>query len=180
MSRYQFPTLLISLSALVTMSTGITWMTTLNKEWTFECPKGRTIRSLMSSFESNDRVWNFTCDLTDPKLNITVCEWSGYINGYRSHFHAQCPGDSILTGMSTYFDRETEDRRYNFLCCYPGASATHACQYTPYLNAHGQPISYRLLRAWYIRGFNTEVVSSDRLFSLNICRLDTYVATCYY
>ncbi|CAL1540939.1 unnamed protein product [Lymnaea stagnalis] len=173
-------TLLAILSTLVAVSTGVIWMTNLNEEWTFECPKGRTIRSLMSSYEGNDRVWNFTCDLTDPKLNISVCDWSGYINDYNAQFRYQCPSDGIITGMSSHFEVGVLDRRYQFLCCYPGAYATHACQYTPALNIQGQLLSYRLLESWYIRGVNTEYSSSDRLLSLNICRLDKYVATCYY
>ncbi|CAL1540931.1 unnamed protein product [Lymnaea stagnalis] len=169
--------LLLVISFFVVVTGGVTWLTNSYSDWTLECPHGKVIKTLVSTFVGNkDRQWNFTCSDTAPRVNLTDCEWSGYINEFRTHLYFQCPNDGVISGVSTYFDSNQSDRRFKFLCCSPGDYVSHACVYTPVMNFNTMLLNVRVPDNWYLRGFNADyqykLSAYDRLYYFNLCRLD--------
>ncbi|CAL1540937.1 unnamed protein product [Lymnaea stagnalis] len=173
-------TLLISICAVNRVTGDVSWMTELYAEWKFECFNGTTLKTLQSAqvISQHDRQWSFYCGGVDSKVKNVACEWSAYTNDFGLPFNFQCPNDGIITGMASYSNGN--DRRYQFLCCFPTGYVAHACQFTPNINALGGFMNYRRPDNWYIRGFSGAWGTSssgyyDRVFGLNICKLDKLV-----
>ncbi|XP_005099798.1 hemagglutinin/amebocyte aggregation factor [Aplysia californica] len=154
------------------------YATSYDQAFSFTCDVGKylqTIESIHSNYHE-DRVFNFGCEsLKDTHAEETMkdCVWGPYANDMDGILEFQCPGDKIISGLSSYHDNHYEDRRYKFYCCNPGNLVPYDCKFTSFINSYDNLLTYRVPDRSVIRGVNSVHDNSheDRIFKFDICKL---------
>ncbi|CAL1531927.1 unnamed protein product, partial [Lymnaea stagnalis] len=82
----------------------------------FHCETGEYIEEIESENdnEKEDRRWSFQCGGDGA---TSACTWSSYVNSWEEMLVYICPGDTVVTGIDSYHDNGSEDRRFKFRSC---------------------------------------------------------------
>uniref|UniRef100_UPI00358E43AC hemagglutinin/amebocyte aggregation factor-like isoform X2 n=1 Tax=Myxine glutinosa TaxID=7769 RepID=UPI00358E43AC len=85
---------------------------------TFICPFNSIISGMQSYFSESakDRRWRFTC-CHQVYFCLQDCVWTAYKNNPEKAFKYNLQKDMYLSGLKSYYDKATKDRRWKFMLC---------------------------------------------------------------
>ncbi|CAG0907788.1 unnamed protein product, partial [Darwinula stevensoni] len=72
------------------------WLNDWDKPFNFACPWGQAISRIISEHHNRheDRRYEIFC--RPAETWIDTCEWTSYVNDFRSSFYKLCPNDVIM------------------------------------------------------------------------------------
>ncbi|KAI8750480.1 dermatopontin [Biomphalaria glabrata] len=148
------------------------WINEYEGPMDFKCPVNQTFMYLSSLHENRyeDRIWEIYCRSTDLG---DLCVQSGYVNEFDATIDYTCPGNKILTGISSYHDNSKEDRRFKFTCCRGTKYLLRDCRSTDFVNDWDNKLTLFVPEGQAIRSvyaINDEG-RRDRRFKFVLCSL---------
>ena len=95
--------------------------------FSMECSGNRALTSFKSYHDNNkeDRRFQSTCDAfygitasnAYNRWETNQCRWTVAVNNYDQSFDFECGSNEIMTGVISWHNNDTEDRRFRFKCC---------------------------------------------------------------
>ncbi|XP_034436944.1 uncharacterized protein LOC117759067 [Hippoglossus hippoglossus] len=84
----------------------------------FKCADNKVISGVYSSYSSSltDRKWKFLC-CSAPDVSLFNCQDEPVTNYWDEYFHWKVASNNYLTGVTSSFDTQTQDRRWSFSYC---------------------------------------------------------------
>ncbi|XP_063785030.1 hemagglutinin/amebocyte aggregation factor-like isoform X2 [Pseudophryne corroboree] len=118
----------------------------------FQCQRHQSISLIISNHDNTyeDRVWDFSCKNTFN--NPATCAWTNYVNCFDDEFTFVCPFGSVLSGMQSYHDNNTEDRRWKFYCCQGEVPVSRNCKWSDYVNDFDEYLRWDAPTNQYLTG----------------------------
>ncbi|CAL1548243.1 unnamed protein product [Lymnaea stagnalis] len=117
----------------ISARTNAVYVNEFDQQALFHCQTGEYIEEIESEHNNNheDRRWSFQCGGDGA---TSACTWSSYVNSWREMVAYICPGDTVVTGIDSYHDNGSEDRRFKFRCCGIATKKPKNCYMTDYAN----------------------------------------------
>jgi hypothetical protein len=126
-----------------------TWSNTWGQNQNHNCPAGEALTGMWSYFKESssgdDRRMKFSCgplgtniEHGAPGASIPI-QGTGY-TGFKNDWKRECPEDSYMSGVSSNFREDKDDRKFKFACTKftnPDLSRTES-DWTPWQNTPGQ------------------------------------------
>lgn len=159
------------------------WLNKFDQPVFFQCPANQFLSHISSAHDNHyeDRVWDMSCSPLPPlgkgwDSTVRNCRWTNYVNELDQPLTFQCPNEGFITGMASFHDDKTEDRRFKFQCCdAPGAGVVaHSCYFTSWANDWDGTLNFDVPRGKILRGVISyhSNAKEDRRFKFEICDLD--------
>merc|ERR1711973_461197 len=107
-------------------------------------------------------------------FSLETCSWSGYVNDYDEVLVYECSsGAGLIAGMESEHDNGSEDRRWNYKCCFAEATCYHDCHFTPYINDYDEAMDYSVQDGYVVVGMESEHDNKheDRKWRLQVCKI---------
>ncbi|XP_075066466.1 hemagglutinin/amebocyte aggregation factor-like [Mixophyes fleayi] len=156
----------------IAVAPAASWVNNFHEAFTYTCQTGQSINFIMSAHNDKykDRIWNFACQNTFSKP--ASCYWTGYENDFDKPFTFICPFGSVVTGMGSYYDMRTEDRRWQYYCCEGEVEVTRNCKWSDYVNVVQKPFRWDTPVNYYLTGVYSSHDSAveDRLWKYYYCQ----------
>ncbi|XP_056243440.1 tolloid-like protein 2 [Seriola aureovittata] len=97
------------------------WSRYVNEYWghmDFKCANNEVIAGVHSVYNSimGDRRWKFYC-CSAPGFTMVNCKDEPLVNYWKEYFNWPVASSNYLTGVKSYFDSQTRDRRWSFTYC---------------------------------------------------------------
>ncbi|KAK0046707.1 dermatopontin [Biomphalaria pfeifferi] len=163
---------LIAMTAVVGCLAQSPWVNEYDGTMTFNCPD-KQILMYLSSIHDNareDRIWEMYCRTAKFK---DYCIQSDYVNDFDATFNYTCPGNKVLTGISSYHENTREDRRFRFVCCRASDKLVRDCRSTDFVNDFDQKLTLFVPEGQAIKSIYSvnDESKSDRQFKFVLCKL---------
>ncbi|XP_041091559.1 hemagglutinin/amebocyte aggregation factor-like isoform X3 [Polyodon spathula] len=147
------------------------WVNNYDQPFNFLCPTSQSIKTISSVHNNKheDRLWDFTCGATFD--GYPSCSLSSYVNGFDAAFDYTCPGDSVMSGMSSYHENRHEDRRWQFYCCGMAGFRKEHCSWSNYVNSFDEAFTFNVPLYHYLAGVSSyhENKHEDRRWRYLLC-----------
>ena len=130
------------------------WQNNYVAELNVNCSDTAAIYSVRSqhSDEDQDRQWLWECrDVVDTVFDD--CELTEYLNGFDQPIYFQCDHDYVLTGVYSYYDNGTEDRRWKAKCCKSSDHFVQDCRVSGYINSYDSYMNFSVHSPEVFTGF---------------------------
>ena len=103
----------------------------MDDSYPLECGSNEVLLPVNQQFDYEMEAWKwkFLCK-TSTKLSHSSCQWSEKVNSWNDNTFYQCPINSVIAGMKTYYDDENEQPHFQFKCCSTPNYFTTGCQLT--------------------------------------------------
>ena len=94
-----------------------------------ECESNEALYPVSKQFDNGMETpkWEFQCK-TSMKLSQSFCKWSEKVNSWESNAFYQCPLNSVMTGVKTYYENENDQPHFQFKCCFTPNYSTTGCK----------------------------------------------------
>ncbi|KAI8750476.1 dermatopontin [Biomphalaria glabrata] len=166
---------LVTLVAMVMVSeSGPTfpWVNEYDGQMDFKCPDKQIIMYLSSIHDDQreDRIWEMLCRTAEFG---DYCVQSDYVNNFDQTFNYTCPGNKVLTGISSYHYDSYEDRRFRFTCCRASKRWLSECYTTDFVNEWDLKLTLFVPEGQAIKSIYSinDDTRSDRRFKFVLCNL---------
>ncbi|KAK0046703.1 dermatopontin [Biomphalaria pfeifferi] len=148
------------------------WVNEYDGPMSFKCPINQTVMYLSSIHDNSreDRIWEIYCR---SSAFGDYCNESDYVNEFDATFNYTCPGNKVLTGISSYHDNSKEDRRFKFTCCRASKNLLRDCYSTDFVNDWDNKLTLFVPEGQAIRSIYSinDEGTRDRRFKFGLCKL---------
>uniref|UniRef100_UPI00358FA083 hemagglutinin/amebocyte aggregation factor-like n=1 Tax=Myxine glutinosa TaxID=7769 RepID=UPI00358FA083 len=166
--------LLFGLVLLVTMGASVRindWDGVMN----YNCPPSQSISRLQSYHRNDkeDRVWDVNCKTTFGRESQPLCYETNYVNCFDEAIVFKCPPNFVISGLHSYHDNYTEDRRWRFTCCSQKGVTFNSCKWTEFLNEWDGPLKWTTPSNEFLVGVNSihDNHKEDRRWKFQSCKM---------
>ena len=129
------------------------WQNDYDGDLRIECGDKQGLFRVASQYDdyTRDRQWQWECRNV-AKISLIGCGWTYWVNDFDQPFLFRCPANNILTGVQSYHDSGTEDRRWKFRCCRADKHFTMNCFASDYINDWQQGMNYDVEKPYVFTG----------------------------
>ncbi|XP_075061524.1 hemagglutinin/amebocyte aggregation factor-like [Mixophyes fleayi] len=148
------------------------WTSKFHQPFNYTCQNVQSIHLIISTFDQKfkDRVWTFGCQTTFSRP--MTCYWTNYLSDLNKPFTFICPFGSVVNGITSYYDPNARDRRWQIHCCKGEVVVTRNCEWTGYVHAFEKSLRWEPPTNYYLTGAHSYYGNgvSDRRWSFYICQ----------
>ena len=133
---------------------GQIWQNYYNAPLNVECGTTSALYRVISqhSSDTEDRHWLWECrNVIDTAFED--CEWTAYLNSFHQPIYFQCDHDYVLTGVHSYYNNGTEDRRWKAKCCKSSDHYVQDCRVSGYINSYDSYMDFSVDSPEVFTGF---------------------------
>ncbi|XP_052438932.1 dermatopontin-like [Carassius gibelio] len=139
-----------------------------NQSLEFKCHAGQSISLIKIQLDINhkDLTWEFGCK--DTFASGADCVSSPQVNESNQTFAYECPPHHVLSGMSSYYSIQLEDRRWQFYCCRSNSRCTDKCEWITNVNGFE---FFNVPDQKYLVGAESYSEKADRRWKYKYCSI---------